>query len=123
MLQTIEDLGYERQLEYVDQAAQITGKAPIVMDSADILSNPKGCLKALCTGLGIPWDNGMLKWEAGSRETDGIWASHWYNRVIETTGFGKPEAGANPILSDRQQTVADESRPYYERLSALKISL
>jgi len=118
-----DDLGYERQLEYVDQAAQMSGKAPIVLDSADILSDPERYLQALCAGLEIAWDAGMLNWETGVRDTDGIWAPHWYNRVIETTGFGPPDSKPIQELGPNEQCVAEESRPFYERLSKLKIML
>lgn len=117
-----EDLGYERQLEYVDRAAQMTGNAPIVLDSADILRAPKDHLEALCAALDIPWDAGMLKWEAGPRDSDGIWATHWYGRVLETTGFGGSESAA-PQLDAAAQHVADACRPFYESLSRYKISL
>jgi hypothetical protein len=119
---TAEDLGYARQLDYVDQAARITGKPPIVLDSADIVRDPETHLRALCAALDIPWDAGMLKWEAGPRDSDGIWASHWYGRVLETTGFGGSD-GTVPPLDAAAQRVADECRPFYERLSEYKIRL
>lgn len=119
---TADDLGYARQLEFADRAAQITGSAPIVLDSADILRDPETHLRALCAGLDIPWDPGMLGWASGNRETDGIWASHWYGRVIETTGFGQAES-AKPALGDREQAIADQCRDAYEKLSALRIRL
>ena len=117
-----EDLGYARQLDYVDQAAQITGKPPIVLDSADIVRDPEVHLKALCHALEIRWDAGMLKWEAGPRDSDGIWAAHWYGRVLETTGFGGSESAA-PQLDAAAQRIADACQPWYERLSAYKIRL
>ncbi|AMO71770.1 sulfotransferase [Sphingorhabdus sp. M41] len=119
---TADDLGYGRQLEYVDRAAQLTGKPPVVLDSADILRDPEGYLRAICAVLDIPWDPGMLSWQSGQRETDGIWASHWYGRVIETTGFGQPESTA-PRLGEREQAIADQCRDAYSRLSALRIQL
>ncbi len=120
---TVEDLGYQRQLEYVDSIAENSGKAPIILDSADILRNPEAHLKALCKGLDIPWDNGMLQWVAGTRESDGVWASHWYNRVVNTTGFGSPETSSTSTLTKAEQRVADESRPFYEQLSKHKMRL
>lgn len=119
---TLDDLGYQRQLEYIDQAAQITGKAPVVMDSADILDAPEEHLKALCVALDIPWDAGMLKWEPGGRDTDGIWAAHWYNRVIDTTRFGGSEGG-RPALGKAEQRIADQCQPYYERLLDYRLKI
>ena len=120
---TVEDLGYERMVEYVDQAEQMTGKPAIILDSADILSDPEAHLRTLCEALDIPWDSGMLHWEAGGRETDGIWAAHWYNRVVETTGFGPPETSSAPELGPKELRVVEDSRPFYERLSEHKIKL
>jgi hypothetical protein len=116
------DLGYSRQLEYADRVAQMTGQAPVVLDSADILRDPEAHLKALCAALAIPWDAGMLAWQAGPRPTDGIWAAHWYGRVVETTGFGGAESPA-PGLGHREQAIADQCRDAYEKLSALRIRL
>ncbi|MEO9633297.1 MAG: sulfotransferase [Parasphingorhabdus sp.] len=117
-----EDLGYVRQLEYVDWVAQKTGETPAVLDSADILRDPEAHLRALCIALDIPWDSGMLKWDIGTRETDGIWASHWYGRVIETTGFGGSESPIAP-LNEQQKSIADQCRDAYLKLSELRIRL
>ncbi len=119
---TPDDLGYERQLQYLEQAAQMTGALPIVLDSADILQNPEGYLKASCEALGIAWDAAMLSWKPGMRDTDGIWASHWYNRVVDTTTFAPPKE-TTPALSDAQQRVADDCRKFYNRLSAYRLKI
>lgn len=119
---TADDLGYARQLGYVDQAAQLTGKPPAILDSADILRDPESHLRALCSALEIPWDTGMLAWQAGGRTTDGVWAAHWYGRVLETTGFGGTES-ALPKLGQRERAVSDQCRDAYDRLSELRIRL
>ena len=119
---TADDLGYERQLEYVERAAQLTGEPPIVLDSADILRDPEAHLRALCAALQIPWDAGMLSWESGPRESDGIWASHWYGRVLETTGFSGSESAGSP-LEGSERRIADACQPFYESLSGYKIRL
>ena len=33
----------------------------------------------------------MLSWPKGGRDTDGVWATHWYTNVINSTGFIKPK--------------------------------
>jgi hypothetical protein len=114
-------LGVERQVEYFEREADRLGQAPPVVDSADILANPPGVLSRLCRAIGIEWDPAMLHWEAGIRETDGIWASHWYDAVAASTGFGPPDPG--PVgLDDDAQRVADACRPYYERLAEHRIT-
>jgi len=114
-------LGVERQVEYFEREADRLGQAPPVVDSADILANPPGVLSRFCRAIGIEWDPAMLHWEAGIRETDGIWASHWYDAVAASTGFGPPDLGLVE-LDDDARRVADACRPYYERLAEHRIT-
>jgi hypothetical protein len=114
-------LGVERQVEYFEREADRLGHAPPVVDSADILADPPAMLEKLCEALGIAWDPAMLSWEPGIRETDGIWASHWYDAVAASTGFGIPERSAIQ-LDDQAQGVADYCRSFYEKLAEHKIT-
>ena len=56
-------------------------------NSKDILINPKGLLSELCEKIQIPFYEKMLFWPKGRRESDGIWAEHWYKNVENSTGF------------------------------------
>ena len=114
-------LGAERQLEFFEREADRLGHAPPVIDSADILNNPSAMLVRLCEALGIPWDPAMLRWEPGIRATDGIWATHWYDAVAASRGFGP--ADAKPVqLDDDARQVAEQCRPYYDRLAQYRLS-
>jgi hypothetical protein len=116
-----EHLGVERQVEYFEREADRLGHAPPVIDSADILADPPAMLARLCEVLGIAWDPAMLCWKPGIRDTDGIWASHWYDAVAASTGFGPPDPG--PVELDAEaRRVAETCRPHYERLAAHRIS-
>ena len=113
-------LGVERQLDYFESEAERLGTAPPVVDSADILADPAPMIGRLCQALGISWDPAMLRWRAGIHATDGIWAAHWYDSVAASTGFGS--ADTRPIeLDDQARRVAEQCRPYYERLAAHRI--
>ena len=113
-------LGVERQVEFFEREADRLGHAPPVVDSADILIDPPVMLERLCDALGIAWDPAMLRWDPGIRETDGIWASHWYDAVAASTGFGEPDT--KPIeLDDDARRVADHCRPFYERLAEYRL--
>jgi hypothetical protein len=113
-------LGVERQVEFFEREADRIGHAPPVIDSADILRNPPALLEKLCAALRIPWDPAMLSWEPGIRDTDGIWASHWYDAVAASTGFGPPDTKPGD-LDDESRRVADHCRPYYERLARYRL--
>jgi hypothetical protein len=78
-------------------------------------------LSKLCDALGIPWEETMLHWAPGRRGTDGAWASHWYNAVERSTGFGPPERDAVELPPDARR-LAERCRPYYERLAAHRLS-
>ncbi|HET6942258.1 MAG TPA: HAD family hydrolase [Sphingomicrobium sp.] len=111
-----EHLGVGRQVEFFEREADRLGHAPPVVDSADVLGDPSVILRRLCEALGIEWDEAMLSWEPGIRETDGIWAPHWYDAVAASTGFGSPDV--HPVeLDDEARRVADACRPSYERLA------
>ena len=114
---TLADLGFENQLAYFEREADRLGHAPPVIDSADVLAEPEGMLRLLCSALDIPWDAAMLTWEAGRRATDGIWASHWYERVEASTGFG-PVEESGPVISDSSADVLAACQPYFDRLKA-----
>ena len=111
---TPDDLGYKRQVEYARYIEDMTGAAPLVMDSNAILADPKGQLSALCNAIGISWDEAMLSWPKGRHPDDGIWASHWYNAVENSTGFGAPTEFS--ILNDDARRVSDSCRMDYEYL-------
>ena len=116
-----EDFGLERQAEFFEREADRLGQPPPVIDANDVLADPEGVLARLCGALGIAWDSAMLAWPRGQRDTDGPWAPHWYGAVEASTGFGPPETG--PIdLAGEAQRVADQCRPYYERLAAHRLS-
>jgi hypothetical protein len=115
------DFGLERQAEFFEREADRLGNAPPVIDANDVLSNPEAVLSKLCGALGISWDPAMLSWAPGRRATDGVWAAHWYGAVERSTGFGPPETG-HVELSAEDQLLAEQMRPYYERLAAHKIS-
>ncbi|WP_207477108.1 sulfotransferase-like domain-containing protein [Arenibaculum pallidiluteum] len=109
------DIGVERQAELFDRAADRLGEAPPVVDARDVLVDPGTVLRRLCAALDVPFTEAMLRWPAGRRPTDGVWAPHWYASVEASTGFGPPPPEP-PALPAGLARVAEAARPYYERL-------
>lgn len=60
----IKDTGYPQHLDLYDYLLSI-GKPPLIVDSKDLLLNPKKKLTELCAYLELPFEQDMLRWEAG----------------------------------------------------------
>src|SRR3954466_7048125 len=102
---TLEDVGSVQQAEIFGSVRQHTGIIPPVIDARDVLENPERTLRLLCEAVGIQFSEAMLSWPAGLRETDGIWAKHWYGEVSNSTGFRK--------------AFGREPRPFPKRLTEI----
>jgi hypothetical protein len=113
---TLEDIGFIQQAEIFDWVREHTGAIPPVIDARDVLENPEKTLRLLCEAIGIDFTEAMLSWAPGLRETDGVWARHWYKEVETSTGFRKPGQREKPPVPERLQEVCDRARGYYERL-------
>ncbi len=111
---TLEDIGFPQQTVLYERLGGI------VIDSADIRADPEGMLRKLCDTIGLAFDPAMLHWPAGPRNEDGIWASHWYNAVHQSTGFAGAE-GELPVLGAAQEQIALRALPHYEKLAACKL--
>lgn len=113
---TPEDIGLPQQAALFQELSS-TGEPPPVIDARDFLSAPEAHLRALCHWLGIDFSERMLAWPAGPRDSDGVWAPHWYARVRASTGFSPPprkvDAGA---LSPQARAVAEACLPFYQKL-------
>jgi hypothetical protein len=92
-----------------------TGAVPAVVDADDVLRDPDRILRLLCDAIGVDFDQAMLSWPAGLRETDGTWAKHWYDAVARSTSFEpyKPREGNVP---DSLRDIYERCRECYEKL-------
>ena len=120
---TLADIGIVQQRELFEREADRLGRAPPVVEGADVLADPPRMLARLCAALGIPFTEAMLRWRAGRRDTDGVWAPAWYAAVERSTGFAPPPTAAAraPELPGELQRIADEAHADYAALAAHKL--
>jgi hypothetical protein len=120
-----EDIGIKRQFELYEALTELTGQDIPIIDSASVLANPDKIIPAMCEALNVECHeeikSAMLNWPKGRRESDGIWAEHWYHSVEKSTGFGESKAQALN-LSPEQMAVVDEVMPFYEQMRAKVLS-
>jgi hypothetical protein len=113
-----EDIGLLQQVRLLDHLDE----QPPVIDAGDFLRDPEAHLRWLCDWLGIELTDRMLRWPAGPRDSDGVWAPHWYDAVWASTGFA-PWRPREVDLDEHDAAVAEACRPAYERLHALRVEL
>jgi hypothetical protein len=111
----LENLGFVQQAEIFDWVRLRTGATPSVIDARDVLENPKRILGRLCEAIGIEFSESMLSWPSGLRETDGIWAKHWYDEVVRSTSF-QPYRPKDEPVPQRLCEIHERCRVCYERL-------
>ena len=117
---TLEDVGVVQQAEIFAHVSRRLGAPPPVLDARDVLERPEASLRALCRALGVEFTARMLAWPAGPRDSDGVWAKHWYAAVQASTGFEPyvPKAGRLPR---EWEPLARECEPYYRELHAARL--
>lgn len=115
------ETGLPQQVEIFDHVMRRTGRVPPVVDAADLLAAPEPMLRLLCEALGVAFSMRMLSWAPGRRETDGVWAKYWYQRVEKSTGF-EPRSPFEGFVADERRSELEElCRPLYERLHAHRL--
>jgi hypothetical protein len=118
---TIDDTGLPQQLLIYRHVTERTGQAAPVIDSRDVLENPRSMLERLCDLLEAPFTEAMLSWPPGRRETDGAWARHWYASVEKTTGFAPYQPSSRP-LPDHLLGLLDRCQTLYDQLAAQRLT-
>lgn len=113
---TLEDIGFVQQAEIFDWVRADTGAIPAVIDARDVLENSRRILELLCDKVGVEFSDSMLSWPPGLRETDGIWAKHWYGEVLTSTTFRGPPPRTPEPVPERLRDVYEKSQEAYERL-------
>ena len=118
---TLEDLGYVQQEKIFDlvrketSSIRRTDSVPPVVDAKDVLQNPARMLRLFCDAIGVEFDEAMLSWPPGLRDTDGVWAKYWYDDVARSTSF-QPYEPKEGVVPDRLRELYQQCRQCYERL-------
>lgn len=111
---SIADIGIKKASE-IFQFLKSHNKTPLVIDSDELLKNPKQYLEKICDLLSIPFSEAMLQWEKGGIPEDGVWAPHWYKNVHNSEGF-KVQKTSTQKMPEGLQPVLKEALHYYQIL-------
>jgi hypothetical protein len=112
---TVSDVGVLQLAEIFEHVRATAGATPLVLDSRDVLEDPRAMLTALCEALDVSFSERMLWWPPGPRTTDGVWARYWYDAVQASSGFSAYVSKAH-TLPRALQPLAEECEPHYRNL-------
>jgi len=112
---SLTDTGLPQQLEIFERVRAAAGGVPPVIDARDVLERPEPLLRRLCDALGVPFLPQMLHWPPGRRDTDGVWARHWYAAVENSTGF-RPYRAKSAPLAEHLTQLYENCLPLYREL-------
>lgn len=111
----LSDTGLKMQWELYEHLLAC-GQEPAIIDSRELLLDPRTVLSQVCEHLGLPFTEAMLSWQAGPRPEDGVWAPYWYHSLHQSTGFsGYVEKDHFPA---ELEPLLAECRPWYDKLYA-----
>ena len=117
---TDKEMGFADQQRLFDILADRDGKAPLVIDSDDLLEDPHAMVNMYCNSMGFPFIPEALSWEPGAR-TEVLWYDEkgvFHDTLKKSTGL-KPQPRKTvdinqaPDWAKRQYEVF---LPYYESL-------
>lgn len=115
----LSDVGYKAHVDLLEKLEGLGAKT-IVLESKNILMNPKGVLTQLCDKCEIPFDESMLHWTAGSIPEDGVWAKYWYDNVHRSTGY-MAYSHKTESFPHELDPLLKECMPYYEKLKPIAL--
>ncbi len=108
------DIGLKKEWELFKYLSD-KNTSPVVIDSNEILKNPRKVLNRVCESIGLAFEPQMLQWEAGPRPEDGTWAKYWYKNVHSSTGFSAP-VKKEAIVPDHLGALLEEAEQYFNLL-------
>ncbi|GMQ76132.1 MAG: branched chain amino acid aminotransferase [Gammaproteobacteria bacterium] len=116
----VSDVGVLQLAEIFEHVRATAGATPLVLDSRDVLEDPRAMLAALCEALAVPFSERMLSWPAGPRSSDGVWARYWYEAVQASSGFSAYVSRAH-TLPRALEPLAEDCAPHYRSLYAQRL--
>ena len=115
-------LGYSQQIQIMNTIVDSTGDFPVVINAKDVLMEPENFLKKLCDIVNINFEDRMLTWPMGKRDSDGVWAPYWYSEVEKTTGF-QPYSYKDVVLDPKWKSIYDRCMVDYEVLNSHSLTV
>lgn len=121
------ELGFSTLRQLFDRVSDNLGKAPPVMASEDLVSQPDVTIQAYCSAVGIEFKPDALRWEAGERKEVawyGEGTGPWHDNLRQSTGIKPPKTKYPPLEEDaRLMKIYEECLPDYEAIQVHRLAI
>jgi hypothetical protein len=113
----LHQIGGESQYEIYAAVAERRTDPPVVIDAADLVTEPQALVKTYCAAIGIPFEPDALNWKPGERSE---WqpTARWHAEASSSSGFSSEQrdhgvdADTDPVLSG----YLHHHLPFYTKL-------
>ena len=119
---SLHDTGLPNLQKLFDLLHHLTGETPIIIDAYDLQQYPKKTLTILCQVLNVEFTDAMLSWSNCRYETDGLWGSHWYDNVINSTGF-HPYKNKEKDIPKHLHDIFEQANSIYQNLYNYRLTI
>ena len=121
------EVGFPEQRALFDLLSALHGARPPVIDSDDLLENPRQMIAAFCDAVSIPFIEEALSWEAGGDPSAHSWwdGGSFHINLAQSNGL-KPQPRRYVEIADapdRVRQVYRRMRPHYEHLYRYRCAL
>ncbi len=119
------EVGFAEQRQLFDRLCELQGAPPPVLDSDDLLEQPREMVERWCAAVGIPFLPEALSWEPGARDEVSWWDGGSFHANLRASDGLKPQKRRYVEIEhapDRVREVYERALPHYERLQAFRLS-
>lgn len=121
------EVGFPEQRALFDLLTALNGTPPPVIDSDDLLENPREMTAAFCEAVGIPFIEEALTWPAGGDPSAHSWwdGGSFHANLAKSTGLVRQERKYVDLANtpERVRRVHRRMLPHYQHLYAHRIVL
>ena len=119
-LYSITDIGFDQMFRLFNYIKKNLSKNIIIINADTLLENPEVCIRKLCMNLNIDFSTKMMKWPKGITKDFGIWHTHWYRDIINSTEF-IPTKNIIMNVPKKFEKIYKESLNIYEHMNKFSI--
>ena len=115
---TLPEIGFEELHTLYNRVADRGGKAPVVIDSDELLQVPEAGMKAYCDAVGIPFVGEALQWEKSEKNPTWNSDADGFHDALKSSTRLEPQKRNYPALdsSDDMLRLYNASMPHYQAL-------